>query len=539
MVRAGSAQQLALARVSAGIAHGEGGGVRAVLLESGEFEQGPTRAEASHFAEHQDPASTVYPPYALDLDDDEDTLALPRKNIKEVLGLLEAGEDPFLRQGPAAQRNGNLPITSPVPEHEITNRPVPSEVLELNTGDIEIEAHTGIVTGVYNEPTRITHLDPKDNSDRNAPRSVLPSVDLGKAQRSEAIPIAYKALFSVGLAMILLLGGAISTLANVLISRSETTRTIAESATNTPDQAQEVPSTPTSAPASLKRNLVVQVTGPNDASVTINGKRVRADKGQSEFEGLLVGQRHTLKVEAANWRAYEGEFVLTEDALSPMQIELQPRIGQIEVISDPPGAELKVNQSRFAAPTPATIRDLPRNQEYVIEIALDGYEPRTEIVVWGAGDRDRRKVEVRLAKLVAAVAPSPKTPPKAAPKTPSVRTNKVAERREAKRNQQRRERERALREERLLRDKRNRRPGTTPPPAKDNSGYGHLTVGARPWGVVYVDGRKAARETPLRNYRVSSGKHTVTVKWPSRGGMSKSRVILVAPGGKIKLQFTP
>lgn len=37
--------------------------------------------------------------------------------------------------------------------------------------------------------------------------------------------------------------------------------------------------------------------------------------------------------------------------------------------------------------------------------------------------------------------------------------------------------------------------------------FGYVTVNARPWVTVFIDGRRVAAETPLRRYRLSAGKH--------------------------------
>ncbi len=57
----------------------------------------------------------------------------------------------------------------------------------------------------------------------------------------------------------------------------------------------------------------------------------------------------------------------------------------------------------------------------------------------------------------------------------------------------------------------------------NSRGTGKLTVNARPWARVLLDGKEIASETPLRARRTSVGQHTITVTHPS--GMRLSRKI--------------
>lgn len=55
-------------------------------------------------------------------------------------------------------------------------------------------------------------------------------------------------------------------------------------------------------------------------------------------------------------------------------------------------------------------------------------------------------------------------------------------------------------------------PTPTPTPAPTPApGFGWLTINARPWVSVWIDGKRVAAFTPLRRHRISSGKHRVTL----------------------------
>lgn len=77
-------------------------------------------------------------------------------------------------------------------------------------------------------------------------------------------------------------------------------------------------------------------------------------------------------------------------------------------------------------------------------------------------------------------------------------------------------------------------PRPTPRPTAVPHGKGTLTVNARPWVRVIVDGKTVTKETPLRNYRLSSGDHTVVFINPVEKFRS-SRKITVYPNQETKI----
>lgn len=79
---------------------------------------------------------------------------------------------------------------------------------------------------------------------------------------------------------------------------------------------------------------------------------------------------------------------------------------------------------------------------------------------------------------------------------------------------------------------RTRRPTPRPTPAVV-AGTGYVSVAARPWASVYVDGKLVARETPVRRFKLSSGSHTVEARHPAMG--SVSRRVHVSKGEHVRL----
>ncbi|MDF1565237.1 MAG: protein kinase [Deltaproteobacteria bacterium] len=64
---------------------------------------------------------------------------------------------------------------------------------------------------------------------------------------------------------------------------------------------------------------------------------------------------------------------------------------------------------------------------------------------------------------------------------------------------------------------------------------GRLTVISSHRARVYVDGKDTGRFTPLKGYRLSAGKHVVTLIQPSTG-ITQKRRITVRPGGRVNLK---
>jgi serine/threonine protein kinase len=74
------------------------------------------------------------------------------------------------------------------------------------------------------------------------------------------------------------------------------------------------------------------------------------------------------------------------------------------------------------------------------------------------------------------------------------------------------------------------------PPAAQES---RLTVTAEPWGILFIDGKRVADETPVFDLAIPAGRHAVKVYFPSLGRFSRSRRIVFEPGARRTLVFAP
>jgi len=82
-----------------------------------------------------------------------------------------------------------------------------------------------------------------------------------------------------------------------------------------------------------------------------------------------------------------------------------------------------------------------------------------------------------------------------------------------------------------------RRPSTKPPPRREATGSGRVTVTSEPWGAVYIDGKRVAAETPAYQLSVAAGVHQVKVFYPDTGTYSPTRTITVQAGAPLAIGF--
>ncbi|HEY0711429.1 MAG TPA: hypothetical protein VGF45_02065, partial [Polyangia bacterium] len=73
-------------------------------------------------------------------------------------------------------------------------------------------------------------------------------------------------------------------------------------------------------------------------------------------------------------------------------------------------------------------------------------------------------------------------------------------------------------------------------PARPAAATCTISIGARPWAEVWIDGRNTQKVTPLVDYKLPCGRHRVTVKNPELG-IEKSEAITIRTGEKAKKIF--
>jgi hypothetical protein len=63
-----------------------------------------------------------------------------------------------------------------------------------------------------------------------------------------------------------------------------------------------------------------------------------------------------------------------------------------------------------------------------------------------------------------------------------------------------------------------------------------MTIGAKPWAEVWIDGRNTQKMTPLVDLKVPCGKHRITLKNPELQ-VEKSEQVTIRAGEKWKKIF--
>ena len=207
---------------------------------------------------------------------------------------------------------------------------------------------------------------------------------------------------------------------------------------------------------------------------------------------------------------------------------------KIQILSEPTGAEVTVDGVVQDGKTPLTIKgDIGSSAQ--LRITLDGYEPR-EIRIAFPKD-ERPPLRVRLDKVGSKggkVAdadrfddrPGTKTQPE--PDEDEEKTAKPDDKNAAKpddKSAAKPDDKSAAKPDDKTAAKPDDKSAAKPDDKvaakpedkkKDKKAKGLLTVTVRPWAIVFIDGKKI-QQTPMRDYKISAGNHTVLLVNDTKG----------------------
>jgi serine/threonine-protein kinase len=188
-----------------------------------------------------------------------------------------------------------------------------------------------------------------------------------------------------------------------------------------------------------------------------------------------------------------------------------PVTGAVEIVTEPEGAIVAVDDAEWHAATPTRIEGLDLGK-HTLKVSLDGY--REKVVEFAVEEGTAETVKVVLDPVVpppAAVAkkddngkrnPATKRPPR----RPGVRKPKVT------------------------------RPGPKKPPPAAVGGTGTLRIASEPSCEVIVDG-KAKGSTPIARIELAAGKHRVQLI-NSRYGIDRTYSVEIEAGKVTKRRYT-
>jgi tRNA A-37 threonylcarbamoyl transferase component Bud32 len=145
----------------------------------------------------------------------------------------------------------------------------------------------------------------------------------------------------------------------------------------------------------LAKGVVVVTSKPPGAQVIVDGKPL-AELTPTVLEGVQLSEPHTVEIRAANRR--------------PVAVELEPKLGElvrrvhgdlpsllgaIRVESDPPGAEVRVDD-RPVGSTPVTLPGIRLDERHRIDLTLPGHEIDQFVVL---PEKDGLRFQRKLAAL--------------------------------------------------------------------------------------------------------------------------------------------
>ncbi len=169
-------------------------------------------------------------------------------------------------------------------------------------------------------------------------------------------------------------------------------------------------------------------------------------------------------------------------------------MGKVKLTTDPAGASLTVDGKAFPRFTPTTV-DGEIGSTIHIVFKVDGYKDKESDVMVIEGEKS---LAVKLDKDEPAKAePNAKAEPTAKVEKPDHGKKTVA----------------------------------VVKTTKEPAGKGSISIRVRPWAIVYVDGGRI-RQTPILNYELPAGKHTIELLNEPKGKREKIPVTIKAGGSE-------
>ncbi len=298
---------------------------------------------------------------------------------------------------------------------------------------------------------------------------------------------------------------------------------------------------------------------PPGAAIWIDGDR-RSERTPATLAQLPIG-RYNVRLTHEDFAPWEQQVELTEAApraelAATLERLSASNLAVINVSTVPAGARVLFDGRDTGLRTPATIPEIVPDVDHTLALSLDGYVTRSETVNLGAGqttdlrfDLERTPLTPGESILVVIVDPpgarveldgrwhesgSPyefRVPTRTYRITVAMNGFHGFERTIALRGGEVTE-ERVQLRRRVTTERRGGSEEPTPPVSNEP---GRISFSSTPWCNVTVDGQNAG-QTPVVNFEVPPGRHTVVCTNPTAG--TERVVINVAPGQTVRRSIT-
>jgi serine/threonine-protein kinase len=296
---------------------------------------------------------------------------------------------------------------------------------------------------------------------------------------------------------------------------------------------------------------------PPGAAILIDGQR-RSERTPATLRQLPLG-RYTVTITADGFVPYRQPVELTRTqpqatVSATLERPSASTLGVARVETTPPGARILLDGRDTELVTPATVPALEPGVQHTIAVSKDGWVTQTVPFVVEAGQVQ----EIRLTLERTPLGPQEHLlfvitdPPEARVQldthwyeTGSPYEFRIPARRYrlrvARDGFRTHERDITLRggqqtELRIALERERPRPTQTQEPTHQAAGPGQVTIDARPWCNVTLDGRPLG-QTPIVNRSVPAGQHTVVCTNPDLG-RSRTQTIEVRPGETTRTRIT-
>lgn len=266
---------------------------------------------------------------------------------------------------------------------------------------------------------------------------------------------------------------------------------------------------------SSQKNFHFETTPPQ-STISLNGEV----KGKSPLDLILpLNQQYSLSIEKEGYEPIQ-QSILTNADSTNFVFELsqnRPVFGAIKIDTSPSGARVYINGQNTNQTTPTMIDELPFGDEVEVLLQRDGYRDSTSKVKIAQTSQDLH-IDLKKRGPTLKINPTPATATiylndKVVGKTISDLTkNETYDLRVEAKGFETQERKIKIESDQLEFDIELK---------KRETQIGRLSISATPWATILIDG-KVVGTSPILNYSLLAGKHTVIFRHPDFPDVTKT-----------------